>query len=360
VAVDPETSASGGEWIHHEGPGPYSGWLYRHPDGTLVTEDGTVLEYADEEPVAEVEDAPSPDPEPEPAAQAVEEAEPEPEPAAQAVEEAEPEPEPEPAARVVEEGAPAPVTRPAEPDLAAEPEPDPEPEPEPSPPTRDPGWVFHDSEEHRGWVYEHADGRLVADDGTEVRSRAAASSDAPGPDPEQEPEPEPDVDDVDEVAEVPDEEPDEPATSVPPYLRWETSPLPQYAAGLVFLAAAIGAVLLVITSLSTTTDPGRLTTGVALALLAAAALYGVSALAPTTVTLHDAKVGVARGDKLVTFDLTDPETQVDLDDKPRSTSWRARLRSASGDVEVLRRTQVQPGLFSDVVRHHLAARERVG
>ncbi|GAB3991834.1 hypothetical protein [Nocardioides marmoraquaticus] len=282
-----------GDWVFHDGTDQHEGWLYHHTDGRLEQEDGTLVEP---QPEATLEPQPAPEPAPAPV----------------------PTPEPTP----IEE---------------------PEPTEDPVPAARDdrgPGdWVFHDGSDdtgpHDGWLYHHTDGRLEREDGTTVEP----TDDEPT-------EPAPSPVEPDEAVEATGDTDPHPR---PTYLRWEASVVPQYLAGVVFVAAAIGAVVLLVDFLGDTAS-GRLVPAVGLVLLAGAALLSLGSLAPTVVTLRESVVEVAHGETVRRYDLAESGVRLDLQGSPSSLSWQARLGHPDGDVDLLRRRQVDPREFTDAVR----------
>lgn len=272
MSTESDAAATEGEWVFHDGEGPYAGWLFRYADGTLVTADGTVLEDATTR-------APEPREQVEPTG---------------------------PTGRTGRTAAPA-----SEAGGVAEDEPEPAPEPTPVD------------------VPEPPDDPEVADPPPEPAAPPAPAEEAPP------------------AAQTP-------AAPPPDFLQWSTSAVPQVLCGVLGVAAAIGAVMVLVTSLGEGTDGP--VTALGLGLLAVAGLYGVTTLAPSTVTLRGAELSVDRGGEATTFDLAEPQTVVELDEPGRSR-WSARVASPGGPSTVLRRSQVDPTDFTAACRAHLARRE---
>ena len=118
------------------------------------------------------------------------------------------------------------------------------------------------------------------------------------------------------------------------------------------LALAAGASVL--TLIVTAADPtsGGLMMAALLAIVAVAAGWALSTWNPPTIAIRDGVLEVASRRRETKIDLRDPNTQVELGDKPGSPSWRAVVKPPEGRDVVIRAQQVKARQFSEIVQHH--------
>jgi hypothetical protein len=121
----------------------------------------------------------------------------------------------------------------------------------------------------------------------------------------------------------------------------------------VLVLASVGAVLILFSAVSDP-DVGGFVLVVCLGVIAALAGWALASWNPTVVSIRDGVLGVARGGQEDEFDLRDPETRVELGQRPGSPSWRARVIHAHGSSAVIGARQVKPRHFIQVVQHHRA------
>ncbi|MCW2847549.1 MAG: hypothetical protein JWR90_1523 [Marmoricola sp.] len=205
-------------------------------------------------------------------------------------------------------------------------------------PAEDEGWVQHepgDGSGFEGWLYHYADGAIVSEDGTVYeRLGAGPLTEAPAqPDPEPEPEPEPEP------------------TTIPRFVEYSRSDLPNYALGAVLVVAAVAAV---ITLFLVTPDPsaGGFVLVACLAVIAAAAGWGLANWSPTVVSVRDGILEVARGNDVDEFDLRDPQTRVELGAQPGARSWQTTVANPGGKKVTVGARHVKAQHFTEIVEHH--------
>ncbi|MEO7351777.1 MAG: hypothetical protein ABIR34_05460 [Marmoricola sp.] len=230
--------------------------------------------------------------------------------------------------------------------------------------TADEGWVHHESTDSAGftgWLYHYADATMVSEDGTVHEYTESGvlleETAVPGPgqepeaEPDQKPEPEPQPATQSEAEPEPEPEPEPEESSVPGFVEYSPSELRSYAMGAVVVLASVAAVLALFRA-APEPDLGGLVLVVCLGVLAAAAGWALASWTPTIVSIQDGVLRVARGSHEDVFDLREPETRVQLSEKPGAPNWRATIAQADGRSVVVNAREVKARHFTEIVQYH--------
>jgi len=197
--------------------------------------------------------------------------------------------------------------------------------------------------ELEGTVHAHSESGLLTDasaqaeedSGLEARSEPAAQTSRAETSPEVDPE------SGTAVA---------PAKEIPAFIQYSASNLPIYALGaMLALAAGASVLTLIVTAADPTT--AELTMAALLAAIALAAGWALSRWSPSVIAIRDGVLEVANR-RETKIDLRDPQTTVELGDKPGSPNWKAVIGQPKGRNVVIRAQQVKARQFTSIVQHY--------
>jgi len=142
----------------------------------------------------------------------------------------------------------------------------------------------------------------------------------------------------------------EPAKVIPDFIQYSTSNLPIYVLGaMLALAAGASVLTLIVTAADPTT--GELTIAALLAAVALAAGWALTNWSPPVIVIRDGVLEVANR-RETKIDLRDPQTRVELGDRPGSPGWKAVIGQPKGHDVVIRAQQVKARQFTEIVQHH--------
>jgi hypothetical protein len=149
---------------------------------------------------------------------------------------------------------------------------------------------------------------------------------------------------------APQSPPTAPPRDDPEAVEFRSGETPRRLLGAAFVVAAVSSVLAIFAAVDTGTGSALLLSGV----LVAASLvlwWALVSWSPTVVSVRNGTLEIGRGAGTKTYDLSDPDTTVEVRGDVRSPAWRAVVTDGSRRV-VLNRRQVRPARFTEIVEHH--------
>ncbi|MGN6240160.1 MAG: hypothetical protein ACTHNI_10490 [Cellulosimicrobium cellulans] len=138
------------------------------------------------------------------------------------------------------------------------------------------------------------------------------------------------------------------------YVEYRASGFQRWILGTLFVIAALAATVAVFYAVEQGTTSSAITAGSSI-VLACALWWGLMSWAPRVITLSAGTLEVAQGPASERFDLTDPATEIELDDDPTSRAWTAQVVRANGSRLVIKAHQVRARQFCDLVRRYRPA-----